>query len=73
MLETSQVPKVLQPHPLTSAMQMLITFLSLCIAVGAITYAVRSASDERNARLVEIGLSVLRVDPKKDPRQEMGA
>jgi hypothetical protein len=56
----------LQPHPLTSVMQMAITFLSLCIAGGAIAYAVKTTSDERNARLVEIGVSVLRVDPQKE-------
>jgi hypothetical protein len=59
-------PQSLQPHPLTSVMQMAITFLSLCIAAGAIIYAVKTTSDDRNARLVEIGVSVLRVDPQKE-------
>jgi hypothetical protein len=59
-------PPALQPHPLTSVMQMAITFLSLCIAAGAIVYAVKTTSDDRNARLVEIGVSVLRVDPQKE-------
>jgi hypothetical protein len=45
---------------------MAITFCSLCIAAAAIVFAVRSWSDERNARLVEIGVSILRVEPEKD-------
>ncbi|QND70770.1 hypothetical protein [Tardiphaga robiniae] len=56
----------LQPHPLTSAMQMGITFCSLCVAAAAILFAIRSFSEERNARLVEIGVNVLRVDPTKE-------
>jgi len=59
-------PLAPQPHPLTSVMQMAITFLSLCIAAGAIAYAVKTTSDDRNARLVEIGVGVLRVDPSKE-------
>lgn len=47
-------------------MQMGITFCSLCVAVAAIVFAIRSFSEERNARLVEIGVSVLRVDPTKE-------
>jgi hypothetical protein len=58
----------LQPHPLTSVMQMAITFCSLCIATAAITYAIKTSSEERNARLVEIGVGVLRVDPTKMSR-----
>lgn len=68
MPEAVQTSKILQPHPLTPAMQMVITFLSLCVATGAIIYAIRSAADERNARLVEIGIGVLRVDPTKNPQ-----
>jgi hypothetical protein len=56
----------LQPHPLTSVMQMAITFCSFCIAAAAITFAIKSMSEERNARLVEIGVGILRVDPEKE-------
>jgi hypothetical protein len=56
----------LQPHPLTSVMQLSITAASLCVAASAIIFAVRSMADERNARLVEIGVAVLRVDPGKE-------
>jgi hypothetical protein len=56
----------LQPHPLTSVMQLTITAAALCIAAAAISYVVRSAAEDRNARLVEIGVGVLRIDPKKD-------
>lgn len=58
----------LQPHPLTSVMQMGITFCSICVAVAAIVFTVKTASDERNARLVEIGVSVLTADPEKQNR-----
>jgi hypothetical protein len=60
------VSGLLQPHPLTSAMQMAITFSALCIAAAAIIFAVRSMAEERNARLVEIGVGVLRADPTKE-------
>lgn len=56
----------LQPHPLTSVMQLSITAASVCVAASAIVFAVKSMSDERNARLVEIGVGVLRVDPEKE-------
>jgi hypothetical protein len=56
----------LQPHPLTSVMQLVVTVAALCIAAAAISYIVRSATEERNARLVEIGVGVLRADPAKE-------
>ena len=66
MPESNAASKLMQPHPLTSVMQMAITFCSVCIAAAAIVFIVRSASEERNARLVEIGVSVLKADPAKD-------
>jgi hypothetical protein len=57
---------ILHPHPLTSVMQLSITAASLCVAAGAITFAIKSMADERNARLVEIGVGILRVDPEKE-------
>ncbi len=54
------------PHPLTSVMQLSITAASLCVAAAAIAYVAKTASDERNARLVEIGIGVLKVDPTKE-------
>ena len=56
----------MQPHPMTSVMQMCITAASLCVAAAAIIFAVKSMSEERNARLVEIGVGVLRIDPQKE-------
>ena len=53
------VNSLLQPHPLTSVMQMAITFSSLCVAMAAILFGLRAYSEERNARLVEIGASIL--------------
>jgi hypothetical protein len=43
-----------------------IALASLAIAVATSVYTVRSAAEERNAKLVEIGVSVLRIDPKKE-------
>src|SRR4051794_6208736 len=59
-------PTLLQPHPLTSVMQLSVTAAGLCVAAAAALFAIKSASDERNARLVEIGMSVLKVDPTKE-------
>ncbi len=56
----------MQPHPMTSVMQLSITAASLCVAASAIIFAVKSMSEERNARLVEIGVGILRVDPEKE-------
>jgi hypothetical protein len=56
----------MQPHPMTSVMQMSITAASLCVAAAAIVFAIKSMSEERNARLVEIGVGVLKVDPSKE-------
>jgi hypothetical protein len=56
----------LQPHPMTSVMQLSVTAASLCVAAAAIIFAIKSMSDERNARLVEIGVGILRVDPAKE-------
>lgn len=38
---------------------------SAVIAAAAIAYAARTTVDERNARLVEIGVELLKVDPAK--------
>jgi hypothetical protein len=47
-------------------MQLSVTAASLCVGAAAITFAIKSMSDERNARLVEIGVGILRVDPEKE-------
>lgn len=44
-----------------------IAFCALCIAAASIAFAVANFRRERNARLVETGISVLRVDPEKEP------
>lgn len=43
-----------------------IAVASLGIAAATIFYSVRSTEQERDAKLVEIGVSVLRVDPAKN-------
>lgn len=47
-------------------MQLSITAVGVCVAAAAIIFAVKSFSDDRNAKLVEIGVGILRVDPAKD-------
>jgi hypothetical protein len=47
--------------------QIPIAFCALCIAAAAISFAVVTLRQERNASLVRIGVSVLRADPKKEP------
>jgi hypothetical protein len=55
----------MQPHPMTSVMQLIVTFSALVIAAcaGFLTYW--NVREHRNADLVKIGVSVLRVDPEK--------
>lgn len=62
-----------QPHPLTSVFQQTITAIAVCVATtgvllggAALIFALRAAKDDRDARLVEIGVRVLMVDPKKE-------
>jgi hypothetical protein len=51
-------------------MQMIITtsvaLAGVSIAIGSAVFATHMATEERNARLVEIGVGILRVDPAKD-------
>jgi hypothetical protein len=47
-------------------MQLTITAAALCIAAAAVVFVARSATEDRNARLVEIGVGVLRSDPEKE-------
>jgi hypothetical protein len=56
----------MQPHPMTSVMQFLVTFSALVIAAcaGFLTYW--NVREHRNADLVKISVSVLRVDPDKE-------
>jgi hypothetical protein len=58
----------MQPHPMTSVMQLAITAAALCVATATITFAVVTMRAERNAALVNIGVAVLRADPEKEPQ-----
>src|SRR4051794_28474253 len=58
----------MQPHPMTPAMQMGITFAALVIAASAAYFAYFNANEARNAALVSIGVAVLRADPTKEPQ-----
>ena len=56
----------MQPHPLTSVMQLSVTAAAVTVAACAITFTVWTWREHRNADLVRIGVSVLRVEPKKE-------
>jgi hypothetical protein len=58
----------MQPHPMTSVMQMGITAAALVIAASVAYYTVSTANSERNAALVAIGVAVLRAGPAKEPQ-----
>ena len=45
-----------------------IAVAGLVVAIATLQYSIQAAKEERNARLVEIGISVLRVDQTKDPQ-----
>jgi len=47
--------------------QGVIAFSALLVAGAAIIYAVAAWKEDKNARLVEIGVAILRADPKKEP------
>ena len=56
----------MQPHPMTSVMQLTITGCAVCVAAAALTFSAVTIRAERNAALVSIGVSVLRADPKAE-------
>lgn len=56
----------MQPHPMTSVMQLTITACAVCVAAAAVAFAVMTMRTERNAALVSIGVAVLRADPEKE-------
>jgi len=53
-------------EPKSTIRDLSIAVASLIIAVATIVYSIRSTAEERNAKLVEIGVSILRVDPQKN-------
>jgi hypothetical protein len=56
----------MEPHPATSVMQWSVSIAALAVAACAISFAVWTWREKRNADLVKIGVSVLRVDPEKE-------
>ncbi|MGH6934862.1 MAG: hypothetical protein ACRED2_01520, partial [Methylocella sp.] len=56
----------MQPHPMTSFMQWSVSIAALAVAACAISFTVWTWREKRNADLVKIGVSVLRVDPEKE-------
>jgi hypothetical protein len=51
---------------MTSVMQLSVTAAAVTVAACAITFTVWTWREHRNAELVQIGVSVLRVDPEKE-------
>jgi hypothetical protein len=49
---------------MTSVMQLIVTLSAVAIAACAIIFTVWTVREHRNADLVKIGVSVLRVDPE---------
>ncbi len=56
----------MQPHPMTSFMQWSVSIAALAVAACAVAFTVWTWREHRNADLVKIGVSVLRVDPDKE-------
>ncbi len=56
----------MQQHLSTPVIQQLPNVAALALAAIAIVLAVSSEQDKRNADLVRIGISILRVDPQKE-------
>ena len=52
-------------QPTATSMQTLAAFSAVLIAGTALTFTVHNWSDNRNAQLVQIGISILVIDPKK--------
>jgi hypothetical protein len=51
---------------MTSFTQWSVSIAALAVAAFAVSFAVRTWREHRNADLVKIGVSVLRVDPDKE-------
>jgi hypothetical protein len=56
----------MQPHPMTSVMQLSVTAAAVIVAASAISFTAWTLREKRNADLVQIGIGVLRVDPEKE-------
>jgi hypothetical protein len=57
----------MQPWPFTPYLQVTIAVSAFLIGVSALIASFGVLTTDKNARLVEIGVSVLRADPKKEP------
>jgi hypothetical protein len=57
----------MQPYPFTPYLQASVAVAALLIGASAMFATFSVWRGERNARLVEIGVSILRADPKKEP------
>jgi hypothetical protein len=57
----------MQPYPFTPYLQASVAVAALLIGASAMFATYLVWRGERNARLVEIGINVLRADPKKEP------
>jgi len=64
--EQTKVHTEAKPYAFTPYLQASVAVASLMIGISAMVATFNVWRTERNARLVEIGVAVLRADPKKD-------
>jgi hypothetical protein len=55
------------PYPFTPYLQASVAIAALLIGASAMVASFSVWNSEKNARLVEIGVNILRADPKKEP------
>ena len=66
MVVSETAKSYMQPYPLTPYLQASIALAAVLIAASAMFAALSVARDDKNARLVEIGVGILRADPTKE-------
>ncbi|MBV8798445.1 MAG: hypothetical protein JO208_01345 [Alphaproteobacteria bacterium] len=55
------------PQPTATLMQMMVAISALLIAASALAITIYVWTSNRNSQLVQIGVGILQVDPKKHP------
>ena len=64
--QSAPLKKAASPSTLHPALQLVIGLCALSLTAAALTFAVVTAREQRNAALVRIGIDVLRADPDKE-------
>jgi hypothetical protein len=62
-----RIGDIVMPYPFTPYLQASVAIAALLVGISALLASFSIWTSERNARLVEIGVGVLRADPKKEP------